>query len=159
MQPKNPTEKAMEMVDAGMERHEQLQSLLVVGEQNDEKILLKNNRETDKRLTAVFFHFSKMRQIIWCGECGAPRDVCSMFAFGRDKGPTQDDKDTLEQHIEKGYMCGESLDVPPFNLKEAHRCNVPVEPIYYATQDTRGGRIVTKDICGVCYVPDVLVAK
>ena len=75
MQPKNPTEKAMEMVDAGMERHEQLQSLLVVGEQNDEKILLKNNRETDKRLTAVFFHFSKMRQIIWCGECGAPRDV------------------------------------------------------------------------------------
>ena len=56
-------------------------------------------------------------------------------------------------------MRGESLDVPPYNLNEAHLCNVPVEPIYYATQDTGDGRIVTKDICGVCYVPDVLVAK
>eukprot|EP00978_Attheya_sp_CCMP212_P001076 scaffold2206_cov71-Attheya_sp.AAC.1 len=67
-----------------------------------------------------------------------PRAVCSMFAFGRDKGPTQDHKDTLEHRIGKGYMCGESLDVPPYNLKEAHHCNDPVEPIYYATQDTRG---------------------
>ena len=24
-------------------------------------------------------------------------------------------------------MCGESLDVPPYNLKEAYRCNDPVE--------------------------------
>ena len=94
-------DKEMPMVDAGMERHEQLQSLTFLGEQNDENIILKENIETDKRLTAVFFHFSKVRQIIWCGECGSPRDVCSMFAFGRDKGPTQDDKDTLEQHIEK----------------------------------------------------------
>ena len=29
----------------------------------------------------------------------------------------------------------------------------------YATQDTRGGQIVTKDVCGVCYGPDDLVAK
>ena len=82
-----------------------------------------------------------------------------MFGFGRDKGPTQVHKDTLEQRIEKGYMCGEALDVPPYNLREAHRCNDPVEPIYYATQDTRGGRIVTKDICAVCYGPDDLVLK
>ena len=40
-----------------------------------------------------------------------------MFAFGRDKGPTQGDhEDTLEQRIEKGYMCGETLDVPPMTL-------------------------------------------
>eukprot|EP00978_Attheya_sp_CCMP212_P009170 scaffold21618_cov63-Attheya_sp.AAC.12 len=96
------TEKAMAMVDTGMERHEQLQ----------------------------------------------------------DKGPTQDHKDTLEQRIGKGYMCGESLDVPPYKLKEAHHCNDPaVEPVYYATQDTRGGKIVTTDICAVCYEPDDLVVK
>ena len=29
----------------------------------------------------------------------------------------------------------------------------------YATQDTRGGQIVTKDVCGVCYGPDDLVGK
>eukprot|EP00978_Attheya_sp_CCMP212_P026504 scaffold87321_cov37-Attheya_sp.AAC.1 len=132
------TEKAMAMVDMGMERHEQLKSLPVLGEQNNEKILLKENKEKDKRLIAAFFHLSKVWQIIWCGECGSPRAFCSMFAFGRDKGPTQDHNGTLEQHIEKGYLCGEALDVPPYNLKEAHRCNDPVGPIYYATQDTRG---------------------
>eukprot|EP00978_Attheya_sp_CCMP212_P009742 scaffold23194_cov54-Attheya_sp.AAC.8 len=43
------TEKAMSMVDKGMERHEKLKSLpVLVGEQNDEKILLKENREKDK---------------------------------------------------------------------------------------------------------------
>jgi hypothetical protein len=86
-------------------------------------------------LIAAFFHFSKVQQIIWCGdECGAPRAVCLMFAFDRDKGPTQNHQDTLEERIDKGYMCGESLDVPPaYNLKEAHHCNDPVEPIYYAT--------------------------
>ena len=120
---------------------------------------MKENREKDKKLTPAFFHFSKVRHIIWCGECGAPRAVCSMFGFGRDKGPTQVHKDTLQQRIEKGYMCGEALDVPPYNLREAHCCNDPVEPIYYATQDTRGGRIVTKDICAVCYGPDNLVLK
>eukprot|EP00978_Attheya_sp_CCMP212_P025218 scaffold80767_cov35-Attheya_sp.AAC.2 len=153
----------MEIADRGMERHEQLKSLPVLGEQNAEKILLKENRDKDKRLTAAFFYFSKVRQIIWCGEFGAPRAVCSMFAFGRDTGPTQDHaqdhKDTLQQRIEKGYICGDALDVPPYNLREAHHCNNPVEPIYYATQDTRGGRIVTKDICAVCYGPDDLVLK
>eukprot|EP00978_Attheya_sp_CCMP212_P003264 scaffold6745_cov38-Attheya_sp.AAC.1 len=154
------TEKAMTIVDMGIERHEQLKSLPVLGEQNDEKILLKENKEKDKRLTAAFCHFSKVWQIIWCGGCGAPRAFCLMFAFVRDKGPTQDHKGTLEQRIEKGYLCGEALDVPPYNLKEAHHCNDPVEPIYYATPDTRGGRIVTKDIiCAVCYGPDDLVLK
>eukprot|EP00978_Attheya_sp_CCMP212_P028528 scaffold98739_cov71-Attheya_sp.AAC.1 len=132
----------MAMVDTYMERHEQLHSLPVLGEQNEEKIPLKENREKDKQLTAVFFHLLKVQQIIW------------------DKGPTQDHKDTLlEQRIGKGYMWVESLDVPPYNLKEAYCCNDPVEPIYYATQDTRGGKIVTKDICAVCYGPEDLVVK
>jgi hypothetical protein len=57
-------------------------------------------------------------------------------------------------------MCGESLDVPLYNLKEApHCCNDPVEPVYYAAQDTRGGPIVKKDICAVCCGPDDLVVK
>jgi hypothetical protein len=58
-------------------------------------------------------------------------------------------------------MCGESLDVLPYILKEAHHCDDPVEPMYYATQDTRGGQIVAKDICAVCYYgpADDLVAK
>ena len=39
------TEKAVAIVDGGMDRHEQLKSLPVLGEQNDEKTLLKENRE------------------------------------------------------------------------------------------------------------------
>jgi hypothetical protein len=42
------TEKAMAMVDGGMDRHEQLKSLPVLEEQNDEKILVKENRGKDK---------------------------------------------------------------------------------------------------------------
>ena len=34
-----------------------------------------------------------------------------------------------------------------------------VEQLYYATQDTRGGLIITKDISDVCYGLDYLVAK
>ena len=116
MQPKQFTEKEMAMVDTVMERDEQLQSLPLLGEKNDEKIILKDNIETDKPLTATFFHLLKVRQNIWCDVCGSPRAVCSMFAFFRNKGPTQDDKDTLEQHIEKGYMCGDSLYIPKYNL-------------------------------------------
>jgi hypothetical protein len=53
------TEKAMAIVDRGMERHEQLKSLPVLGEQHNEINLLKENREKDKRLTAAFFHFRR----------------------------------------------------------------------------------------------------
>ena len=82
-----------------------------------------------------------------------------MFAFDRYKGPTKDDKDDLVHHIEKGCMYGGSLDVLPKNLKEAHHYNDPVEPIYYETQDTRGGQIVTTDIFAVRYGPDDLATK
>ena len=75
------------------------------------------------------------------------------------QGPTHDGKDTLEQRIEKGYMCGESLDVTPYHLKGAHHCNDPVEPIHCATQDTRGGQIFTKNICAVGDGPGDLVTK
>ena len=34
-----------------------------------------------------------------------------------------------------------------------------MEQLYYATQDTRGGLIITKDISDVCYGLDYLVAK
>ena len=56
-------------------------------------------------------------------------------------------------------MCGGSLDVTPYNLKETCCCNNPMEQIYYETQDTIGGLIVTNDICAVCYGPDDLVGK
>ena len=49
------TEKAMPMVDVGMDIHEQLLSLSVLGEKNYETILLKDNREIDKLFTAAFF--------------------------------------------------------------------------------------------------------
>ena len=66
-----------------------------MGEQKDDNIILEDNRETDKRLTDDFFHLSKVRQIIWCGEFLFPRAVYSILVFGRDKGPTQYDKDII----------------------------------------------------------------
>ena len=60
------------MVDAGMERHEQLQSLPFLGEQNDENIILKENIETEKRLAAVFFHFSMCCSRVSLSSCVGP---------------------------------------------------------------------------------------
>ena len=42
------TEKVLAMVEATMKSHEQLQVLPVIGQQKNENILLKENRETDK---------------------------------------------------------------------------------------------------------------
>jgi hypothetical protein len=61
------TEKAMAMVDGGMDRHEQLKSLPVLGEQNDEKTLLKENREKDKKIDFCIFSFleSAAYHLVW----------------------------------------------------------------------------------------------
>ena len=56
-------------------------------------------------------------------------------------------------------MFDDSLDIQPYNLKEAYCYNDPVESIYYATQDKWGGRIVTNDMRAVWYGIENLVAK
>mmetsp|Transcript_37401 Transcript_37401/g.54748 ORF Transcript_37401/g.54748 Transcript_37401/m.54748 type:complete len:144 (-) Transcript_37401:153-584(-) len=58
-----------------------------------------------------------------------------------------------------GYMCGESLEVPFYHVREAHMCNDPVEPQYYSTNDTRGGRVLRKSVCAICYESEGLVPK
>ena len=80
---------------------------------------------------------------------------CGKFRFWK----SQAIENLVHFSLIESCTCGDLLDVPPYNLNYCHCCNDPMEPIYYATQDTKGGLIVTKDICSVCYVFEKLVAK
>ena len=53
--------------------------------------------------------------------------------------------------IEDGYVCGQVLDAPFYYVKEVHHCYGPIEPHYYATGDTEGGRVLRKNICARCH--------
>eukprot|EP00978_Attheya_sp_CCMP212_P018140 scaffold49260_cov63-Attheya_sp.AAC.1 len=92
---------------------------------------------------------SKARGVAYCSEGAAPRVVYSKFGIDNTtkhgepkdrKKPNKRDYDKMKCRIEGGgYMC--------------------VEPHYYSTNDTRGGRVLTKIVCAVCYESDGLVLK
>jgi hypothetical protein len=53
------------MLESGETRRKQLKSLF--DRRKVMKQLLKECKEKHKELTAAFFHFSNVHQIIWCG--------------------------------------------------------------------------------------------
>ncbi len=60
----------------------------------------------------------------------------------------------------KGYTCGSKVKGCGglFYTRRALICGKPIEPAYYnPSTGTKGGRIVTEDICSVCYVNADLV--
>ena len=56
-------------------------------------------------------------------------------------------------------MCGWALGAPFYNVKEVHHCYDPIEPHYYPTEDTSGGRVLTKNICARCYSTKSIMTK
>ena len=153
-------EEARRRVDAGMTRAEQLKSLPVLKQVTSEKKLLKESKARDRNLGNMF-HCSKVRAIACCGECGASRVVCSLYGASstRKDKPTKEDKERMLRRLEEGYVCGQLLDVPKYHVREAHRCHEPIESQYYATNDTTGGRVLTKNICATCYADNSFVTK
>ena len=68
----------------------------------------------------------------------------------------------LQQSLEKNaYTCGSKIKGCGefFYLRRAMKCSSPIEATYYnPSSGTKGGRVVTKDICAVCYVDADLVS-
>ena len=54
-----------------------------------------------------------------------------------------------------GYVCGNEVSISNLHVLRGVRCHDPIESSYYcAGKDRakrRGGRVVTEDICCLCY--------
>ena len=127
----------------------------------------KNDTETKKAVDAGkkkdkthTFHPTKVRAIGSCSSCAAKRCIYSDKMVGNKDGPSKNDLKNLESLLEKDvYTCGIEIIGGKFFARQSLLCGSPIESDYYNPQTgTKGGRIVTKDICALCYVSDDLVA-
>ena len=98
---------------------------------------------------------TKLRALAKCSSCGAVRGVYSVKKVGCKGGPTEEDMANFEQWKEStGYICeceikGQDL----LYSRRAQLCGQSIEANYYnPPTGTKGGRIITKDICSVCYI-------
>jgi hypothetical protein len=100
---------------------------------------------------------NKVRMVAECNDCGAPRCIFSMKAIGSKGGPTSEQAKKVQQQIEGGYTCGNTIDVENFAARESIWCGDPVEPQYYwKQQKTRPGIIMPAppEWCASCYDVD-----
>jgi hypothetical protein len=108
-------------------------------------------KERDKGTKSVR-NVTKVRAAVECDSCGAPRCVFSMYVLGTDNGPRQDQFVGLEQWMDSGgFVCGNRIEGNMFVIREQMRCGENVEVAYYSNDATRGSRILTTDVCAICY--------
>ena len=82
------------------------------------------------------------------------------FAIGMKKGPKEEELKYLEHSPENSYVCGAAIDGSAgFFMKQQLRCGDFIESQYYnPSKGLVGGRIMTDDICAICYDPDDIVS-
>ena len=109
------------------------------------------------------FHATKVRATADCSLCGAVRVICSKNKVGSPGGPTEKNLEDLQRSLENnGYACGRKVKGVSklFYSRRALMCGHPIEPQYYnPSTGTKGGRIVTKDLCSVCYLDEDLLSQ
>ena len=123
---------------------------------NEEKKTIAAGKKDDK---VNKFHTTQVRLVARCGSCGANRVVCSQHMVNTKNGPTSGELESVELKLERdGFVCGMDIKGGKFYSRRALLCGHPIESEYYnPATGTKGGRIVTKDICAVCYIADDLV--
>ena len=62
--------------------------------------------------------------------------------------------------LENGCVCGNTIsDITGFYIRTFHQCGDYIDLAYYnPAVGLRGGRIVTDDICTICYSEDDIVS-
>ena len=76
-------------------------------------------------------------------------------------GPKQAQLNLLQRSLEDGYVCGGKVKScgGHFFSRRALRCMDPIESqLYNPATGTKGGRIVTEDVCSLCYVKEDLIS-
>lgn len=150
---------AREYIDTNAVTFETLKKCMPdVKADSEEKKAIKESRKLDDGHT---FNANKVRATIPCGGCGARRCVYSDHDVETKKGPSQTQLDSLIAEVENdGYVCGGSvIEDGGFFVKRGLRCGDYTESQYYNPKaGVKGGRIVTADICAICYERDDIVS-
>ena len=147
-------------------------------------------KKTDigKKLTTGI-NFLKVRHVLRCGDCNAPRCVFSQYTEENKKGPSKTHMQILQDFIEANeYKCGDLVRVyaigkmtsfesgddvsdeedekeaesPLLFCIESHICQTTVETQYYAPENNqrRGRRVAAKwCVCSHCYTDENLANK
>ena len=77
--------------------------------------------------------------------------------IGRKEGPTKTDMQELQQWVGRGYICGNRVPSNLFYVQRKCFCGDYIESQYdnhlggKKRKDERGGRLVTKNVCAICY--------
>ena len=103
---------------------------------------------------------SKVRAIVSCDVCNAPRFIFSMKASGGPNVPSKLRAFELDRSTESGYACVNGVTVQGFYAQWKLSCGDSVEINYYnPSVGTKGGTIVTKTVCSVFYLDENNVDK
>jgi len=171
-----PIDECEQLLDKGDDLATELSDLKRVrdladdGNKNSEETKAKEAR--DKKVKGDF-NWTKLRHILICDECSAPRCVFSKYAIGNAKGPTKEHMVILKKYVEEqGYRCGDAVriysdgkmeapeteegekeELPLLFCRETLVCWNTIESQYYAGGGgaTKGGRMQTKLACCHCY--------
>ena len=106
------------------------------------------------------FDRSKVRMVLICYGCGAPRCVYSNKMIGAKGGPTKSDIEEVEQWSEGGYICGGKILDRETKLYVQRKlfCGDYVEVQYYnhlGDKKSHGKKsnrkLLTEDVCAISY--------
>ncbi len=98
------------------------------------------------------FHASKVRGVLYCDTCSAPRCFYLTHCVGSRDGRNKQQLEQLLGRMENGYYCGYKIDENGFYYRRALWCGDFVESQYYMPNvGTKGDRILTLDICSICF--------
>ena len=105
------------------------------------------------------FNATKVRHTVVCDNCGAPRVIYSNHAVGQANGPTKKKLEEVKLILDNGFMCGTVIaKTTGFYMKTQLQCGDYVESQYYnPSKGLKCGRIVTDDVCTICYEPDNII--
>ena len=177
-----PIDECQQLMDNGASLNEEMKDLHKLRQDSHENTTeIKEKKKRDGCLNKST-HWSKVRMVHKCEECGAPRCFYSHYAPGHNKGPKKKHFDAIKRLVEDhGNRCGdiirvfkdgdvltswdESSDKEINDLilfcKESHVCGTAVESQYYAppTETERGRRVSTKHVCCHCYADSKFVTN
>ena len=165
-----PPAKAREHIESNKMTADDLRALIPSVRKEAEKLKNANGKggkemkELKKLDGGQNFDSTKVRATVNCISCSATRAIYSKYAVGQlgKPAPSKVGLEKLQRSLETGaYTCGSKLKGRGqfFYSRRALKCGMPIEASYYnPSTGTKGGRIVTEDICAVCYVNADLVS-
>lgn len=126
---------------------------------DEEKKAIAKSKEIDKGRN---FHKTRVRAIVPCDKCSAPRCIYSNKAIGVKGGPSTANKEELDRWFDReGYICGKDVPSNGFYVMRKVRCGDFVESQYYNPPDNAAnrGRLITDDVCAMCFSDDDIVSR